>query len=183
MQRIAAFLTMLVFLAVGCGAADDDAEEPNASAPATSEVAPSTSVVQMSIPDLTTPSSTPADPNGASGEIIMLKLHVDDIDVGEAFYTTVFGATRAIELGDGIRVMTMTDGPGFILIEDDPDEADAWNAQFLIQVPELDEAEALAVDNGATHQQSFEGAPGGQEAASVDLLDPWGNQIEILQLG
>ena len=113
----------------------------------------------------------------------MLKLHVDDIDDGEAFYTTVFGATRAIELGDGVRVMTMTDGPGFILIEDDPDETDAWNAQFLIQVPDLDEAEALAVDNGATHQQSFEGAPGGQEAASVDLLDPWGNQIEILQLG
>lgn len=182
MQRIAAFLTMLVFVAVGCGAADD-AQEPNASASATSEVAPSTSVVQMSIPDLTTPSSTPADPNGASGEIIMLKLHVDDIDDGEAFYTTVFGATRAIELGDGVRVMTMTDGPGFILIEDDPDESDAWNAQFLIQVPDLDEAEALAVDNGATHQQSFEGAPGGQEAASVDLLDPWGNQIEILQLG
>jgi predicted enzyme related to lactoylglutathione lyase len=112
----------------------------------------------------------------------MLKLHVGDVDDAEAFYHAVFGATVAVELGEGARVLTMEEGPGFILLEDRPDDEDAWNGSFLIQVPDLAVAEAAAIDNGATHQQAFEGSPGGQQAQSVDLLDPWGNQIEILQL-
>jgi len=118
----------------------------------------------------------------ASGQVIMLKLHVGDVDDAEAFYHAVFGATVAVELGEGARVLTMEEGPGFILLEDRPDDEDAWNGSFLIQVPDLAVAEAAAIDNGATHQQAFEGSPGGQQAQSVDLLDPWGNQIEILQL-
>src|SRR5690349_9866986 len=177
MQRFARIVVGLVLvLAVGCSSSDDDGDDASGSTGSTG-----TTVVEMSIPDITeAPPSAPGD--GPSGQVIMLKLHVDDIDDGAAFYTTVFGATQAVELGEGVRVMTMEDGPGFILIEDDADESEAWNAQFLIQVPDLEEAEAVAVDNGATHQQSFEGSPGGQQAQSVDLLDPWGNQIEILQL-
>jgi predicted enzyme related to lactoylglutathione lyase len=141
----------------------------------------------MSIPESTTPSTTAGEAgeggDRGSGQVIILKLHVGDIDDGEAFYHSVFGATVAYELGDGVRVLTMREGPGFILIEDGPGDEDTWNGSFLIQVPDLAAAEEAAVDNGATHQQAFEGSPGGEQARSVDLLDPWGNQIEILQLG
>ncbi|MET0728118.1 MAG: VOC family protein [Acidimicrobiales bacterium] len=141
----------------------------------------------MSIPELTTPTTTAGDPDTTSttgsGQVIMLKLHVGDVDDAEAFYHTVFGATLAVELGEGARVLTMAEGPGFILLEDGPDDEDTWNGSFLIQVPDLAVAEAAALDNGATRQQAFEGSPGGEQARSVDLLDPWGNQIEILQLG
>ncbi|WP_029432086.1 VOC family protein [Blastococcus sp. URHD0036] len=113
----------------------------------------------------------------------MLKVHVDDIDEAGDFYGTVFGATLAMDLGEGHRVMTMPGGPGFILIQDRADERNDWNAQFLIQVSDLERTEALALENGAEHQQAFEGSPGGEQAFSVDLLDPWGNQIEILQRG
>ena len=32
-------------------------------------------------------------------------------------------------------------------------------------------------------QRKFAGNPGGQAAQSIDFLDPWGNQVEILQIG
>jgi predicted enzyme related to lactoylglutathione lyase len=187
MQRIAALTGLVLLVAVGCSSSSDTGDEASASSTTATEAVTSTSVVQMSIPEVTTPATTAGDPGAASttgsGQVIMLKLHVGDIDDGEAFYHSVFGATVAYELGEGIRVLTMAEGPGFILIEDGPDDEDTWNSSFLIQVPDLATAEAAAVDNGATHQQAFEGSPGGQEARSVDLLDPWGNQIEILQLG
>ena len=54
---------------------------------------------------------------------------------------------------------------------------------FIFRVPDLQATKALALENGAEEQGTFAGAPAGQEAMSIDLLDPWGNQIEILQLG
>ena len=182
MQRLAVLVLVVAALAAGCGGGDDGEEATATTAAPTSTAAPGTSVVEMSIPDTTVASDGPVAGAG-SGTVIMLKLHVDDIDEGASFYETVFGATVAYELGDGIRVLTMPDGPGMILIEDDPAEADAWNGSFLVQVPDLQAAQAQAVENGAEVQQAFEGAPGGEQARSVDLLDPWGNQVEILQLG
>ena len=141
----------------------------------------------MSIPDSTAPSTTAGDTDSAttgSGQVIMLKLQVGDVDEAEDFYHSVFGASVAYDLGQGARVLTMPEGPGFILLGGDGSGDDEdYNGSFLIQVPDLEAAEAAAIDNGATRQQAFEGSPGGEEARSVDLLDPWGNQIEILQLG
>ena len=183
MQRLAALIGVLLLVAVGCSSSGDDDTGAGASSTTAAEAATSTSVVQMSIPEVTTPATTPSRPGTTgSGQVLMLKLHVGDVDDAEAFYHSVFGATVAYDLGDGVRVLTMREGPGFILLEDGPGDEDTWNGSFLIQVPDLAAAEAAAVDNGATRQQAFEGSPGGQEARSVDLLDPWGNQIEILQL-
>ncbi|MBL8774983.1 MAG: VOC family protein [Acidimicrobiales bacterium] len=177
---IAAAAVMIVLAGCSSGGGADDAASTTTEAPA-STTTTDDGVVEMSIPDATE-SASPAAEGAASGTVIMLKLHVGDVDDATTFYETVFGATTAYELGDGIRVLTMADGPGFILIEDAPGEADEWNGSFLIQVPDLAAAVALAEENGATSEQAFEGSPGGQEARSVDLLDPWGNQIEILQL-
>jgi hypothetical protein len=79
-------------------------------------------------------------------------------------------------------VLTFPDGPGLIVNLEGVNDVDK-NTNFIVQVPDLDVAVATAIDNGATYQQGFHATPGGQEARSVDLLDPWGNQIEILQLG
>lgn len=172
-------LALVVLGLAGCssGGGDDAATTTTG---ATVEDVSATSVVEMSIPDATEPAA-PAPEGTGSGTVIMLKLHVGDVDEATTFYETVFGATTAYELGDGINVLTMEDGPGFILIEDGPGEADEWNGSFLVQVPDLAEAVALAEANGATSQQAFEGSPGGEQARSMDLLDPWGNQIELLE--
>jgi predicted enzyme related to lactoylglutathione lyase len=112
----------------------------------------------------------------------MLKLHVGDFDGAQEFYGTVFGASLAYDLGDQARVLTFPDGPGLILLAEDPDE-DNDNASFVMQVADLQATQALAIANGATSAESFEGTPGGEQARSVRLFDPWGNGIEILQLG
>ena len=98
-----------------------------------------------------------------------------------SFYGTVFGATPAATMG-AIQIVTFPDGgPGLVLLPSDSESPD--HGAFIIQVPDLGAAKTLALANGATEQGTFEGKPGGQDAQSVDLLDPWGNQIEILQLG
>ena len=113
----------------------------------------------------------------------MVKLSVGDIDGGVKFYNTVFGATVAVTMGEGVKIVTFPKGgPGLVLLGGAANDASMKGA-FIIQVPDLNASEALAIANGATKQQDFAGTPGGQAAKSVDLLDPWGNQIEILQLG
>ena len=176
-----AAVAAVVLSSCSSGDGSEDEAAPTTAADAASTTTTEAGVVELSIPDVTEP-GTPAPEGAGSGTVIMLKLHVGDVDDATTFYETVFGATTAYELGEGIRVLTMADGPGFILIEDGPGEADEWNGSFLIQVPDLAAAVALAEENGATSQQEFEGAPGGEQARSVDLLDPWGNQVEILQL-
>lgn len=185
MQRFAALTVTVLLMVTGCSSPGGDGEEAATTSSTDSPADTSTSVVQMSIPESTAPATSGGDTEATgSGQVIMLKLHVGDIDDAEDFYHSVFGATVAYELGDGIRVLTMPEGPGFILIEEGADgDSDSYTGSFLIQVPDLETAEAAAIDLGATHQQAFEGNPGGEEARSVDLLDPWGNQIEILQLG
>lgn len=191
MQRIAVLTGLVLLVAVGCSSSSDTGEDASGSSTTAAEAVTSTSVVQMTFPDSTMPTTTAGDTSAAgdagatsptgTGQIIMLKLHVGDVDAAETFYTSVFGATPVPGLGD-LRVLTMEEGPGFILLGEDPGDEDEWNGSFLIQVPDLEVAEAAAIEAGATRQQAFEGNPGGQQARSVDLLDPWGNQIEILQL-
>jgi predicted enzyme related to lactoylglutathione lyase len=189
----AAVLTIFV-LAIGCSSSGDDAESADAPTTSTeanattttaatseSEAMSSDDIVEMTIPDVTTPAAT-APSGGLTGSLLMLKVYVGDLDEAEAFYGAVFGATSAMDLGDVSRVLTFPDGPGIIINLEGADHVDD-NTNFIMQVPDLEAAVAAAEDHGATYQQGFHATPGGQEARSVDLLDPWGNQIEILQLG
>jgi hypothetical protein len=72
-------------------------------------------------------------------------------------------------------------GPGLVLLKKGPH--DKKQGSFIIQVLNLSAAEAQAIANGAKEQRKFAGNPGGQAAQSIDFLDPWGNQVEILQIG
>jgi predicted enzyme related to lactoylglutathione lyase len=156
----------------------------------TSETAPrasaTTTVPPTTIPIETVPSTTPsgvADPAAATGKILMVKLYVGSLDAGEKFYGTVFGAKVAITLGDTAHVVTFPDGgPGLVLLKKRPSDKKKQGS-FIIQVPNLSAAQTLAIANGAKEQRKFAGSPGGQAAKSIDLLDPWGNQVEILQIG
>lgn len=114
----------------------------------------------------------------------MVKLYVGgNLARGEKFYGSVFGAKLAIKIGSFAHVLTFANGgPGLILIRGGPSDKNK-KGSFLIEVPNLEVAKSVAVKNGAKVQHSFAGAPGGQAAKSIDFLDPWGNQIEILQLG
>jgi hypothetical protein len=69
-----------------------------------------------------------------------------------------------------------------ILLGGDAGE-DTETSSFIMQVRNLERTQEQALANGATAEESFEGSPGGQDARSVRLYDPWGNGIEILELG
>lgn len=112
----------------------------------------------------------------------MVKLYVGTLDAAERFYGQVFGAKFAASQGDNAHIVLFPNGgPGLVLLKRGPHD---WrkNGSFIIQVPDLDAAKARAVANGATIQGEFEGGPDGL-SRSVDVLDPWGNQVEILQTG
>ncbi len=112
----------------------------------------------------------------------MIKLHVGSLDAGEKFYGAVFGAKLALKVQGNVGVVTFPNGgPGLILLPGQSDDKKA--GAFVIQVPNLTAAQARAVANGATVQGEFTGTPNNQTGRSIDLLDPWGNQVEILQLG
>jgi predicted enzyme related to lactoylglutathione lyase len=179
-----------VVLVIGCNSTDD-ASESTASVVADSSTttvdvetttteAPPTTLDIVTVPADSAPGTVnPA----ATGTILMLKLFVDDLAAGEAFYGSVFGATVALEIGDGVHILSLPGGgPGLVLIEGGPDDDDKYGA-FIMQVPDLEASLALALANGATMQGEFAGEPGSQPARSIDLLDPFGNQVEILQIG
>ena len=188
MRRHAILLAVPLVLAVWCGsaaglsAAASAARVPRA---ARGGKATTTTVAPTTIPIETVPStaaSGPADPN-ATGKILLVKLYVGNMDAGEKFYGNVFGAKVAIKLGANAHVVTFPDGgPGMVLLKKGPKDKNKVGA-FIMQVPNLSASEALAVANGAKKQATFAGAPGGQAAKSIDMLDPWGNQVEILQIG
>ena len=113
----------------------------------------------------------------------MVKLYVDDLEAGEKFYGAVFGAKLALKVGENAHIVTFPDGgPGLVLLKKGANDKKKVGA-FIIQVPDLSAAQALAIANGAKEQGKFAGNPGSQAAKSQDFLDPWGNQVEILQLG
>lgn len=138
------------------------------------------------LPISTVPTTQAAvDPNAPSptGKILMLKLYVDDLAKAEQFYGSVFGANVALRVGERAHIVTFPDGgPGLVLLQRQKGDKKKVGG-FIVQVPSLDTSKALALANGATEQGTFAGNPGSQAAKSVDVLDPWGNQVEILQLG
>ena len=96
------------------------------------------------------------------------------LDAGEKFYGAVFGANVAIKLGDTAHVVTFPDGgPGLVLLKKGPQDKKK-HGSFIIQVPSLSAAQALAVANGAKEQRKFAGNPGGQAARIHRLSRPMG---------
>jgi len=189
------FAALLLILA-GCSSNDDSAQ-PNRTSSTTSttkaaktdttaadkrETRPSTTTTVDE--ETTTESTVPADP-AAQGHVLLIKLYVGDTAEAKRFYNAVFGATSS-----GIGGLTLLNfpqgGPGMVLLPPDlnaPKADGAAHGSFIMQVPDLDAAKARALENGAKEQKSFSGNPGGQAARSIDMLDPWGNQIELLQIG
>ena len=140
-----------------------------------------TSDPSMDVTDATMPDPALADAAPPDGSILMVKLPVGDDEAAQEFYGTVFGVTLAMEMGDRVRiVMFPGGGPGLVLIPEDPENE--RNGSFIVQVTNMESTLARAVANGATLEQSFQGEQGGG-AQSTNIIDPWGNQIEVLQLG
>jgi predicted enzyme related to lactoylglutathione lyase len=185
MRRRATLLAVPLVLALWCGSTASSSAA--ASAPETSPRASATTTVPPStIPIETVPSTAPSgvlDPAAATGKILMVKLYVGSVDAGEKFYGAVFGAKVAIKLGDTAHIVTFPNGgPGLVLLKKRPADTKKQGS-FIIQVPNLSAAQTLAIANGAKKQRTFAGNPGGNAAKSIDFLDPWGNQVEILQIG
>jgi predicted enzyme related to lactoylglutathione lyase len=186
MRRRTIVLSVGLVLAVWCGSTarlSAEASTPSTSqraSPTTTTVAPITLPIE-SVPSTTTSGSD--NPGAPTGKVLMVKLYVGSLDAGEKFYGAVFGATLALKLGDTAHVVTFPGGgPGLVLLKTGPQDK-RKHGSFIIQVPNLSSAQALAVANGAKEQRKFAGNPGGQAAQSIDFLDPWGNQVEILQIG
>ncbi len=145
----------------------------------TTEVATSDPI--MEVTDATMPDPALADAAPPDGSILMVKLPVADDEAAQEFYGTVFGVTLAMEMGDRVRIVTFPGGgPGLVLIPEDPENE--RNGSFIVQVTNMESTLARAVANGATLEQTFQGEQGGG-AQSTNIIDPWGNQIEVLQLG
>ncbi len=158
---------------------DVDTTEVATSDPVTTDVATSDPI--MDVTDATMPDPALADAAPPDGSILMVKLPVGDDEAAQEFYGTVFGVTLAMEMGERVRiVMFPGGGPGLVLIPEDPENE--RNGSFIVQVSNMQSTLARAVANGATLEQSFEGEQGGG-AQSTNIIDPWGNQIEVLQLG
>lgn len=113
----------------------------------------------------------------------MLKIYVGDLAKAEQFYGNVFGATVSMSVGAKAHIIGFPNGgPGMVLLQKSKADKNKYGA-FIIQVPDLEVAKSAALANGAKEQGTFAGAPAGNLAKSVDMLDPWGNQVEILQIG
>jgi predicted enzyme related to lactoylglutathione lyase len=173
MRRHAILLVALVVLVL-CGSSATVAMARTATPTAT----PTT------LPIETVPATTSGTPSAdaPTGKILMVKLSVSNLDAAEKFYGAVFGAKLAVKVGGNAHIVTFPDGgPGLVLIKSPVDKKK--QGAFIVQVPDRNAAVALAVTNGAKEQAKFAGTPASQAAVSTDLLDPWGNQVEILQLG
>lgn len=167
-----AILLGLCALAVGVGLV---------AGPASAKTSTTTTVPPTTLPITSVAPGTGAASTG-TGKILMVKMQVGDFEQSAKFYNTVFGATEAMKVGQA-RIMTFPNGgPGLVLLGPGK-KGKVVPSAFIIQVPNLDAARALALANGAKEQAKFSGNPGSQAAKSIDLLDPWGNQIEILQIG
>jgi predicted enzyme related to lactoylglutathione lyase len=143
------------------------------------------SAAPTTLPISTVPSRTPSGSSSsptATGDILMIKLYVGNIPRAEKFYGALFGAKPAVKIGKGAEIVTFPKGPGLALLQKRPADKNKVGG-FIIQVPSLSATRALAVANGAKVQGKYAGSPASQAAQSIDLLDPWGNNVEILQLG
>ncbi len=186
-------LAVPLLLVVGCSSTTDSSARagvpstsPAVGVTTTTVTRKATTVPPTVLPIVSVPAaktgSGPATSGGPTGTILMVKLYVSSIAAGEKFYGAVFGAKLALKIGDDAHIETLPKGPGLVLLKSGPDTKNN-KGSFIIQVPDLAAAQARAIAHGATVQGKFAGSPGGQGARSVDLLDPWGNQTEILQIG
>jgi predicted enzyme related to lactoylglutathione lyase len=188
MRTAAICAAVPLLLAVGCSSSTAHHAAPAGTTITTHGAAASSSTTTATPTTLTiagvTAATTAGKPNpAATGKILMVKLYVGDLARGEQFYGAVFGAKFAMTVGKNAHIVTLPNGgPGLVLLQAGSSDANKKGA-FIIQVPNLRASQALAVAHGATVQGQFAGAPSGQAARSVDLLDPWGNQVEILQIG
>jgi len=193
-MRPVAFVVVVpvLLLAVACGSLDANDARASTTQPAkdsttTAPVTATSFAVDISTTSTTaagaTTTAAPKRTGGPTGKILMIKLFVgDDLAAAEKFYGAAFGAKKVGSVGDGVDIVTFPDGgPGLLLIKSKAD--DEKYGAMIVQVPDLDVAKRAALANGAKEQGTFGGSPGGMAAKSVDVLDPWGNQIEILQLG
>jgi predicted enzyme related to lactoylglutathione lyase len=183
LKKVSVLVLTCVVLAAGCSSTADESKRTGSSSTSRSDDTTSTTTARSLSVETTpaTAASSTGDPN-ASGSILMIKLNVGDVEKAQSFYGTVFGATSAAAMGGGIHILTFPKGgPGLVLLPSGKDGEK--RGAFIMKVPNLQASKTLALANGATEQGTFTGNPGGQSATSVDLLDPWGNQIEILQLG
>jgi predicted enzyme related to lactoylglutathione lyase len=119
----------------------------------------------------------------ATGKILMVKLYVGNLKDAEKFYGTVFGAQLAVKIGKGAHVVSFPDGGPLLALIAAGRHDKNKKGSFVVQVPDLAAAKKLAVANGAKAERSFAGNPAGQAAKSIDFVDPWGNGLEILQIG
>lgn len=178
-------LPLVLAVAFGSSAIPSaDASAPNNTPHGTKTTAttvPPTTLATQTVPPT---SASGSDNPAATGNILFIKLYVGNVAAAEKFYGAVFGAKLAIKLGNNAHIVTLPKGPGLALLKNGvgPNSKNR-KAGFIIQVPSLTASRALAVANGAKVQAKFAGSPGGQAAQSIDLLDPWGNQVEILQIG
>ena len=185
MRKLAAVLAFLLVAVAGCSSTKHDSAKD--SAPSTTHRAKTTTtaVAPTTLPIVSAPSTATSGPvnPAATGKILMIKLYVGNLSDGEKFYGSVFGAKHVLDVGADTHIMTLPGGgPGLVLLKAAPKDKDKQGA-FIMQVPDLDAAKALAVAQGAKVQGTFGGAPNGQAAQSIDLLDPWNNQVEILHIG
>jgi predicted enzyme related to lactoylglutathione lyase len=151
---------------------------PNTGA-ATPTTAPPTTLPIGTAP--TTESSSPPNPD-ATGTILMVKLPVGNVAAAQRFYGAVFGAKLAVTVGSAHIVTFPGGGPGLVLLKRNPKDKGLTGA-FIMKVPDMHASVALALANGAKKQGTFAGSPSNQAATSTDMLDPWGNQVEVLQIG
>jgi predicted enzyme related to lactoylglutathione lyase len=137
-------------------------------------------------------------------KVLMLRTMVSDLDRGVKFYQAVFGMT-AVAMpgfggprpgaapgaaparpagpggpGGGIRILNFPGGsPGMIMIKGSGGP-DMMRGSYVIQVPDIAAALAAAEANGGKVQPTRFTAGAAQ---SRHVLDPDGNDLEIMQSG
>ena len=128
--------------------------------------------------------ATPSVGPVAVPKIMMLRIYVADLARAQKFYHAVLGANLVQKMGDKVGILIFPGGsmPGIILIQS-PEEA-TMNGSFVIQVPDLEATLAKAAANGGEVKtrrftQDVERMP----AESRHVIDPDGNDIEIMQIG
>lgn len=120
----------------------------------------------------------------AAPRVIMMRMFVSDLARGEKFYHEVLGTTVVRRMGDNVSILTFPGGalPGIIMIKS-PQVAQ-MKTSFVIQVPDMEAALARGAANGGSAQSKrFAEAVEGMPAQSHHLIDPDGNDLEILQIG
>ena len=174
MRRLTVSFAVMVAMTAGCLAS---ALVIMGAAEASS--APTTLPIQS----ISTTSTTGAPgANAPTGTILMIKLYVGNVSTAETVYGSASGAKAAIKVGT-VPILTFPKGgPGLVLPKKGSHDKNKVGG-FIIQVPNLAQAKATAIAHGAKAEGNFAGTPSGKAAQSVDLLDPWGNNVEILQIG